>query len=453
MGEQLWWALAGVLCSCGLSVSTWALFWDRSRGRRRCPACWYDMAGTPGLGCPECGRVVRSERRLLGTRRRWRRATLGIVFVVLAWVAFQMPLIRRDGWLAPVPTRVILELLPPGGIDGALGVELQRRLGVAPRRDGNFRQSTSVHDHIMILRYVLGGSLLARPVSDRWKDSYGALIRRFNSRLYWRDATRGVLDRSGGEAAPPELVKAVDDLRMLPPVLRVRTRDRWPVGLPILVEIAVEHWWPTGVMDEYSTTWSANGGAARGKQGGRGYCTLEVPLDGEVALELEVEVLQEDYMDRSRNRDTGLKRHFSLHYTAVQSIDEVIPPTVNPMLDALLASEVEVNHRSALGLWSSMGPEADGVGFGVFADVMDGSELVATYRIRWLGGKRGSTTSMVSVPAPGDWQAALARMNAGAGQPGWTVRLRPDPIWALYELDATSYWNGKEVTLPLSASR
>lgn len=49
--------LAGwTLTGAGLLMLLWALFRDRSRGRRRCPRCWYDMAGVPGLQCPECGR-------------------------------------------------------------------------------------------------------------------------------------------------------------------------------------------------------------------------------------------------------------------------------------------------------------------------------------------------------------------------------------------------------------
>ena len=32
-------------------MAWWALFADRSRNRRRCPRCWYDMAYTPGMTC------------------------------------------------------------------------------------------------------------------------------------------------------------------------------------------------------------------------------------------------------------------------------------------------------------------------------------------------------------------------------------------------------------------
>jgi hypothetical protein len=61
------------------------LWGDRSKGRVRCPKCWYDMRGTvPKLECPECGHDARQERRLHNTRRRWRRTVVGVVLVLLS---------------------------------------------------------------------------------------------------------------------------------------------------------------------------------------------------------------------------------------------------------------------------------------------------------------------------------------------------------------------------------
>ncbi len=72
--ERLFWLMGAVVACGGLVLTGWALFWDRARGRRRCPKCWYDLAATPagaaGTTCPECGRTARSERELARTRRR-----------------------------------------------------------------------------------------------------------------------------------------------------------------------------------------------------------------------------------------------------------------------------------------------------------------------------------------------------------------------------------------------
>ena len=42
----------GVVASAAL---VWSCFGNRSRGRRRCGGCWYDMSATDDMRCPECG--------------------------------------------------------------------------------------------------------------------------------------------------------------------------------------------------------------------------------------------------------------------------------------------------------------------------------------------------------------------------------------------------------------
>jgi hypothetical protein len=57
-------------------------FQDRSRGRPRCPRCWYNMTGAPSFVCPECGHDARSPKRLYRTRRR--RWAILLSFVAVA---------------------------------------------------------------------------------------------------------------------------------------------------------------------------------------------------------------------------------------------------------------------------------------------------------------------------------------------------------------------------------
>ena len=79
----------------GLLLVCWGLWGDRSKGRPRCPKCWYDMRGTiPRLECPECGYDAGQEPRLHKNRRRWRRVVVGILLIVL----FSYPLTIVSGW-------------------------------------------------------------------------------------------------------------------------------------------------------------------------------------------------------------------------------------------------------------------------------------------------------------------------------------------------------------------
>jgi hypothetical protein len=92
----------------GLILLLWAVFWDRARGRRRCPKCWYDMHGVPGLVCPECGKRARKESRFRGTRRKWRWATLAAMAVLAGIATEKAPEVIRGGWLKVVPTTVLV---------------------------------------------------------------------------------------------------------------------------------------------------------------------------------------------------------------------------------------------------------------------------------------------------------------------------------------------------------
>src|SRR5688572_6505237 len=86
-----WVLLVGgaLLALSGLTLLIWSLFWDRSKGRPRCPRCWYDMSAATGLVCSECGGAAKHEGQLHKTRRRWRLALVGLLLFIgasgVAW--------------------------------------------------------------------------------------------------------------------------------------------------------------------------------------------------------------------------------------------------------------------------------------------------------------------------------------------------------------------------------
>jgi len=111
------WLSVGLLAAIGLALLIWALVGDRSRGRRRCPKCWYDMRGSPTLRCPECGHVVWNEGELYRSRRRRKTAWLAIL-MLLATVA--LPIVQRvrtHGWPSILPTSVLLWMAAPAPQD------------------------------------------------------------------------------------------------------------------------------------------------------------------------------------------------------------------------------------------------------------------------------------------------------------------------------------------------
>ena len=72
----------------------WGLFGDRSKGRPRCPRCWYDMTGAKACVCSECGHDAIYERRLYKNRRCW----LPILFGAALMVVGGLPLTAIFGW-------------------------------------------------------------------------------------------------------------------------------------------------------------------------------------------------------------------------------------------------------------------------------------------------------------------------------------------------------------------
>ncbi|MBX3407391.1 MAG: hypothetical protein KF869_11580 [Phycisphaeraceae bacterium] len=98
------WLIAGwAVVALGAVLLAWALFRDRSRGRRRCPKCWYDMKGVPGLRCPECGRDARNDRALFRTRRRWGLAVVAVLLALAGFVGTRVPRAMKGSWFAEVP--------------------------------------------------------------------------------------------------------------------------------------------------------------------------------------------------------------------------------------------------------------------------------------------------------------------------------------------------------------
>ena len=127
--------LAAILGILGFGLIICALFGNRSRKRRRCPKCWYDLSHSPGMTCGECGYRASQERDWRKTRRHWRWAVVGILIAVLGYVAGVIPRVSRswDHWPGLVPTSVLIGLEPwLGEVDTALRYELGLRAITQP---------------------------------------------------------------------------------------------------------------------------------------------------------------------------------------------------------------------------------------------------------------------------------------------------------------------------------
>jgi hypothetical protein len=113
---QIWVWTFRIICAALSLLAAWlfyrALLSDRSRGRRRCPRCWYDMSGLDLLACPECGKQTRRESSFFRTRRHWRTAFVALMVSGLAYLAGQAPrAIRSGSWWSAMPTPILALIL------------------------------------------------------------------------------------------------------------------------------------------------------------------------------------------------------------------------------------------------------------------------------------------------------------------------------------------------------
>ena len=111
--DTLWQATGWTLAAAGACLLLWSLFWDRARGRKRCPKCWYDMGGSLAANaagpwvCPECGKQLHREKQLRRVRQRWRHAPVGVVLLAGGLAALRTPAVLKHGWPAAVPDLVL----------------------------------------------------------------------------------------------------------------------------------------------------------------------------------------------------------------------------------------------------------------------------------------------------------------------------------------------------------
>jgi HEAT repeat protein len=109
--SQPGWNAAGIgVAFFGTFLGVWAYRGDRSKGRRRCPKCWYDMRGLSVPRCPECGWEIPHERHLYRSRRQKRLVAVAAVIVLAGLNLRLIPQVRQGGYVGAVPTTVLIAL-------------------------------------------------------------------------------------------------------------------------------------------------------------------------------------------------------------------------------------------------------------------------------------------------------------------------------------------------------
>ena len=198
------WIVAGL----ALLMMGWALAWDRlrrlygptsQRAYRRCPKCWYDMRHTPGMTCSECGYTAKRERALRKSRHRWWWACAGCIIILAATkFTFLRHDVRERGWIAIVPTTVLIAGLPNWEYEELVDLNWPMpRFTISPGSSPFGSTQFSAYEELrhriqkehtwwwqdqLVLHRCEIGDPARSPVSSAWKDFYLPFLSAFEFR-------------------------------------------------------------------------------------------------------------------------------------------------------------------------------------------------------------------------------------------------------------------------------
>lgn len=99
---QLQWIILTSLGAVGFALAVWAYARAIPVRPRRCQKCKFDMRGTPGLTCSECG-VVATEHALTHARRLWGWVVLGGVMSTALPGYLTWNWCNEHNWTPPLP--------------------------------------------------------------------------------------------------------------------------------------------------------------------------------------------------------------------------------------------------------------------------------------------------------------------------------------------------------------
>jgi hypothetical protein len=403
--DWLYHALGWTLAAAGLLLLLWSLFWDRSRGRRRCPKCWYDMAGLPGLKCPECGREARRERLFHRTRRRPKAAILAVV-LILGAAAIPVVAFFSRGWSAMPTTLVIATLELKGWPRTNMGAGPGYANEIAKRQEN---LSGWQRDFVM------------RRMARYWA---------FDYRKEW----------------PADVPFAI------------RLADEWwyadgGVNCTLRARVLNETNEPGSWVFLYPSFWRGIG--RHGDVWDDGFFELAALPQGasEVVLELEVVHLNTSgELDQSQRPSWSGTVSYPVKIRA--GVDEVIRPVRSPAIDKEVREAFVARSRSPIGL------HRPGDRVNIFGFALNGAPrpLRATLSVvvEFTRGTRvvGSSSvwtvdSLIELPFEEGWQEI---QELKFDDPGWFVRIRSNPELALRDIESSSYWSG-EVVIPSTQVR
>ena len=434
-------------------VAWWALFKDRSRGRRRCPRCWHDLGYTPGMTCGECGFFAQNEDDLARTRRRWGHAALAILSCVAVSGAAYWIMAER-GWASYVPTRSLIAMLPTlGDLRSSPYRELSRRVG---------RGRLTERQWLALIKRCAKGDWWTRPVSDKWIDKYGTFLETRRRRIARNDE----LEWDEGLVAR---------LRRIPPQVELTMREVWPNGTTPWARFQMRDWWPLGSTCRITVTPQLEGAQPISfYRSGRprpwaGY-HFRVPQlaghSGETRFEIEVE-REEDGDQLQAERWRLIDRQTLAVVTrfadpGVMTLEAIDGPALQEAIRAAFrhgavrwpSGPTPVRFR--FDRYPTNTSDFEETALGVRVEALRGDQVARTLCIWWraraedprVGWAVQFENPELLAMLPSRKELRELRADGQREEPAWSMRITGDRQIALRAGGGSRYWSG-QVTVPL----
>ncbi len=432
-------AVAAVLCPIMVYVAWRAIFSDREQHLRRCPKCRYDMTGSLGLRCSECGHIAREESKLFFRHRR-PLVAMGAIIACSGLALVVNEGLRARSWTSLVPTNILIATLPVT-IDesGAIPDELVRRV----------RSNTLDEDHwYSLLSRAAKGDWRREPLTDKWVQSYGKLI----------IENRGTVPR---DSSLGQVIAA------LPPRVDITTRDVWPVGVPPRLDIDLRNWWPAG-YDVRLRARPVVDGATETRFFHLSHAPPDIPFSLSVpalapstkSIELEVEVA------RRPLRQDGNEASWEDVFARTIDVPIKIEGTVADHFDAdrreIVESAMRRVFRFGVVKWSGGGPspvrvwfdlistftaDMDDMAVGVRVELLYKDQLARRLDLWWLAGSTIQLREDRNYNFDIVYEDVELLLEAEADE-HWSMRVTGDAALAVRAGEAKSYWAGS-FTQPL----
>ena len=441
--------LGAIALIVGGIVVLWALFADRSRGRKRCPKCWYDLTASPEPRCSECGFVARTERKLRKTRRRWRRGVVGL-FIIAVGLAGPGYREYHDDWHRLVPTTALILWMP----------DLEKK---QPKLYGSL-ESRMADDRLAdwqwewLLDRCLDENKL--PVSvqiktrERWPEGvdipYEVIWSPRTTGIQWLDdaTTRcKVVPRGAGADGYPNPDDSFEltSTRLFPSPMhtafgKLPAKFAHADSMHFDIELSVRYWSSGASAAQLAAVQAVlKQRVAPGPSAGQ---TLQWPSLAGSTQPITITMPEPG---------PELKRTVPLEAPIVVSgtLHDVIAPVQDSDIDEALRQSTSLSSPMAFGTG------ADGVYVGVPTSVVGRRRELAVAVVFELTYDGAVVLTERRILQPGVLH--LLNLPEGVRQvyhndaDRWTVRIRGDGELALQDFDATSYWAG-DITFPLRQS-